>query len=298
MATQKKNTAAEEAARKALEAVQAKKSAEKAAAKPAEKKKVEHTITQVGQQSTNKEELLAITKKNAMPYRIGAVVCWVLAIVCEIMAILVFVRTVQFGFTQENPGWWICWGAFLLLDLVFVIVGSQLWKKGNHLDPASAKNKTRFWLHNNLGIFVAALCFIPFIIIALLDKNADKKAKTWAAVIAAVALALGVTTSIDYNPISQEEMLNNAATYEKVYWLDKGEVFHAFDECQYVHGKELNTGSGEEAVKAGKTRICKVCEKKIQDGLVPDDMNEKEWTDLLNSAAQAASGAASGAAAD
>ncbi len=284
MAT-KKNTAAEEAAKKALETVEKEKSAKKTA-------------------RASKEEILAATKKNARPYRILAFVFWFLALAAEVMAILVFAKKIDIPTittTAESSypvGWWITWIAFLVLDLIFLIIGSSCWKKGNHLDPASAKNKTRFWLHNNLGIFVAALCFIPFIIIALLDKNADKKAKTWAAVIAAVALALGVTTSIDYNPISQEEMLNNAATYEKVYWLDKGEVFHAFDECQYVHGKELNTGSGEEAVKAGKTRICKVCEKKIQDGLVPDDMNEKEWTDLLNSAAQAASGAASGAAAD
>ena len=284
MAT-KKNTAAEEAAKKALEAVEKEKAAKKAP-------------------RASKEEILAATKKNARPYRILAFVFWFLALAAEVMAILVFAKKIDIPTittTAESSypvGWWITWIAFLVLDLIFLIIGSSCWKKGNHLDPASAKNKTRFWLHNNLGIFVAALCFVPFIIIALLDKNADKKAKTWAAVIAAVALALGVTTSIDYNPISQEEMLNNAATYEKVYWLDKGEVFHAFDECQYVHGKELNTGSGEEAVKAGKTRICKVCEKKIQDGLVPDDMNEKEWTDLLNSAAQAASGAASGAAAD
>ena len=284
MAT-KKNTAAEEAAKKALETVEKEKAAKKTA-------------------RASKEEILAATKKNARPYRILAFVFWFLALAAEVMAILVFAKKIDIPTittTAESSypvGWWITWIAFLVLDLIFLIIGSSCWKKGNHLDPASAKNKTRFWLHNNLGIFVAALCFIPFIIIALLDKNADKKAKTWAAVIAAVALALGVTTSIDYNPISQEEMLNNAATYEKVYWLDKGEVFHAFDECQYVHGKELNTGSGEEAVKAGKTRICKVCEKKIQDGLVPDDMNEKEWTDLLNSAAQAASGAASGAAAD
>ena len=284
MAT-KKNTAAEEAAKKALETVEKEKAAKKTA-------------------RASKEEILAATKKNARPYRILAFVFWFLALAAEVMAIMVFAKKIDIPTittTAESSypvGWWITWIAFLVLDLIFLIIGSSCWKKGNHLDPASAKNKTRFWLHNNLGIFVAALCFIPFIIIALLDKNADKKAKTWAAVIAAVALALGVTTSIDYNPISQEEMLNNAATYEKVYWLDKGEVFHAFDECQYVHGKELNTGSGEEAVKAGKTRICKVCEKKIQDGLVPDDMNEKEWTDLLNSAAQAASGAASGAAAD
>jgi len=264
MATQKKNTAAEEAARKALEAVQAKKSAEKAAAKPAEKKKVEHTITQVGQQSTNKEELLAITKKNAMPYRIGAVVCWVLAIVCEIMAILVFVRTVQFGFTQENPGWWICWGAFLLLDLVFVIVGSQLWKKGNHLDPASAKNKTKFWLHNNLGVIVAILAFLPFIIIVLTDKKADKKFKTIAVAAAAAAPIIRGLTSYDWNPVSQEEMLEAVGT-DTVYWTASGTVYHCYEDCSHLnHSAELFSGTSTTGVEQGKTRLCKTCEARME----------------------------------
>lgn len=276
----KKNTAAEEAAKKALEAVEKQRAAKKTP-------------------KVSQEELLAATKKNARPYRILAFVFWLLALGCEVLAILFFAKKIDIPtitITEESlypTGWWIAWIAALVLDLIFLIIGSAFWKKGNHLDPASAKNKTKFWLHNNLGIFVAALCFIPFIILALTDKNADKKAKTWATVIAAVALALGITTSIDYNPISQEEMLNNAATYDSVYWLEKGEVFHAFDTCQYVKGKtDILHGTGEEAVKAGKTRLCKVCEKKIGNGETPDGMDTKEWESLLNSAAEAASNAA------
>ena len=52
MATNKNNDAAQDAAKKALAAVQAKKAAEK--------KKVEHTITHVGQESSSAEELLAL----------------------------------------------------------------------------------------------------------------------------------------------------------------------------------------------------------------------------------------------
>ena len=260
MATQKKNTAAEEAAKKALEAAQAKKTAEKAA----EKKKVEHKVTQVGQQSANKEELLAVTKKNAMPYRIGAIVLWVLAVACEIMAILVFVHKLQFKFTADNPGWWICWGAFLLLDLIFVIVDSQLWKKGNHLDPASAKNKTKFWLHNNLGVIVAILAFLPFIIIVLTDKKADKKFKTIAVAAAAAALIIGGLTSVDWNPISQEEMLEAAGT-DTVYWTESGTVFHCYEDCSHLnHSYELFSGTSTTAIEQGKTRLCKTCEARVE----------------------------------
>jgi hypothetical protein len=247
---QDKNTAAQEAARKALEAAQANKT----------KKKVEHTYTQVGQQSTSKEELLAATKKNALPYRIGAIILWILAIACEVLAILVFVHKIEFSFTVENPGYTITWIALLVLDLAFVIIGSQLWKKANHLDPASAKNKLRFWLHNNLGVIVAIIAFAPFIIIVLLDKNASKQSKIIAVVVAVVALAIGGLTSVDWNPISQEEMLENA-NIDTVYWTASGTVFHAYDDCSHLNNTlELMTGTAASAIENGKTRLCKTCE--------------------------------------
>ncbi len=252
MATQKKNTAAEEAAKKALEAVQQKKSAEK--------KKIEHTYTQVGQQSAGKEELLEVTKKNAMPYRIGAVILWILAIAFEVFAILIFTHKVDFSFTVENPGWMISWIACLVLDLICVIIGSQLWKKGNHLDPASAKNKTRFWIHNNLGVIVSVIAFLPFIIFVLTDKKASKQSKTIAAIAAAVALVLAGLTSVDWNPISQEEMLENAHI-DTVYWTASGTVYHAYNDCSHLNNTvELLTGTSASAIENGKTRLCKTCE--------------------------------------
>ncbi|MBR4769063.1 MAG: hypothetical protein IK088_08815 [Lachnospiraceae bacterium] len=252
-----KNTAAEEAAKKALEAVNAKKSAEKTA-----KKKVEHTITQVGQQSSNKEELLQVTRKNALPYRIFAVVFWVLALACEVFAVLFFTHKVEFSFTTENPGWMISWIAALVLDLVFLIIGSSLWKKANHMDPASKKNKVRFFLHNNLGVIVAAFAFIPFIILALLDKNADKKSKLIAVIVAAVALVTGGLVSVDWNPISQEEMLE-AAGVDTVYWTASGTVFHAYEDCPHLnHSAELFTGTSTTAIEQKKTRLCKTCENR------------------------------------
>ena len=247
---QDKNTAAQEAARKALEAAQANKT----------KKKVEHTYTQMGQQSASKEELLAATRKNALPYRIGAIILWILAIACEVLAILVFVHKIEFSFTVENPGYTITWIALLVLDLAFVIIGSQLWKKANHLDPASAKNKLRFWLHNNLGVIVAIIAFAPFIIIVLLDKNASKQSKIIAVVVAVVALAIGGLTSVDWNPISQEEMLENA-NIDTVYWTASGTVFHAYDDCPHLNNTlELMTGTAASAIENGKTRLCKTCE--------------------------------------
>lgn len=254
------NSAAQEAAKKAVAAANAKKSAGTTKAS-GEKKKVEHTYTQVSQQSGGKEDLLEITKGNALPYRIGAIVCWVIAIVFEVLAILFFVHKLEPAFTAETTGWYIAWIGALVLDLVFLIIGSQLWKKGNHLDPAPKKNKVRFWLQNNMGMIVAAIAFIPFVIIALTDKNADKQSKTVAAIVAAVALGVGLLTGHDWNPVSQEEVLEAAGLDTTVYWTAGGSVYHAYDDCSHLNNTaELLTGTPAAAIEAGKTRLCKTCE--------------------------------------
>ena len=238
------------------------------------KKKVQHNVTQVNQATGSKEELLQKTKKNAMPYRIAAVIFWLLALTCEVFAVLFFMGKLEWSFLMNEPGHTIAWIAALVLDLVFLIIGSSLWKKGNHLDPASAKNKGKFWLQNNLGVIVAAFCFIPFIILALLDKNADKKSKTIAAIAAVVALAIGGLVSYDWNPVSQEEMLENAGI-NTVYWTQNGTVFHLTEDCYHLdQSYELMSGTSTAAIEAGKTRLCKTCEKKAEEENIIDTDKE------------------------
>ncbi len=269
------NDAAKDAAKKALAAAAAK--------KETEKKKVTHTYTEVGGQSIGKEELLEATRKNALPYRIFAVILWVLAIAAEVFAILIFTHKIEFSFTVENPGWTISWIVCIVLDLIFVVAGSLLWKKGNHLDPASKKNKVRFWLHNNLGVIVSVIAFAPFIIIVLTDKNADKKSKTIAAVVAAAALVIAGLFSYDWNPLSQEEMLENA-DIETVYWTASGTVFHAYDDCSHLNNTvELFKGTSSTAIENGKTRLCKTCEaralREAEEGAVTVPSGNTETTE-------------------
>jgi hypothetical protein len=52
-----------------------------------------------------------------------------------------------------------------------------LWKKANHIDPASEKNKAKFWLWNNLGTILSVLAFLPIIILVFTNKDLDKKSK-------------------------------------------------------------------------------------------------------------------------
>ena len=93
----------------------------------------------------------AKTKKEAAPVgnatglRIGAVALWVVAIVLEVVAYLMLIGKINLTFMATLTQVIIA----LVLDLVCVIIGSTLWKKANHIKPASEKNKVLFWLWNN-----------------------------------------------------------------------------------------------------------------------------------------------------
>lgn len=137
---------------------------------------------------------------NAGGLRAGAIILWVVALVFEVLALMVLIGKVNLKFIPSL--YQII--AFLVLDLVCVIVGSQLWKKANHIKPASEKNKFTFWLWNNMGLIVCAVAFIPFVIITLANKNADKMTKAIATVVAVIALLIGGLASYDWNPVSEE----------------------------------------------------------------------------------------------
>ena len=212
---------------------------------------------------------------NAGGYRAGAVILWLAAIALEVVAVLVLFSKIEITFM--NPLYFII-GA-LVLDLVCVIIGSQLWKKANHIAPASEKNKVKFWLWNNMGLIVCAFAFVPFIIIALTNKEADKKTKTIAAVVAIVALLIGGVASVDWNPISAEEKeAAIAALNQDVYWTRFGGVYHTSTECSHLNNSdELFTGNVEQAIADGKTRLCKTCEKR--DNIVIEKGEEAEKTE-------------------
>ena len=86
-------------------------------------------------------------KKRATCRRIWAIVCWVIAIAFEVIGILKLTDVINW-FSGLDITWFliIC----IVLDLIFVIIGSLLWKKANHIDPISEENKTKFWIWNNL----------------------------------------------------------------------------------------------------------------------------------------------------
>lgn len=236
---------------------------EQVTAKPATgKKPVVHEAAPVG---------------NAGGLRIGAVVLWVVALIFEVLALLVVLGKINLHFLPT------LWQLILLLvlDLICVIIGSQLWKKANHIKPASEKNALKFWLWNNMGVIACVVCFMPIIILMLTNKDLDKKTKAIATVVAVIALLIGGVASYDFNPVSQEQQQAaiNALGEENVYWAPFGHVYHTHEDCGALNrSDELTVGTVEQAIAANRTRLCSFCAKRDAiTGVVTDDVDVSDY---------------------
>lgn len=213
---------------------------------------------------------------NATGLRIGAAALWVGAIAFEVLAILIYTVVINWTFMSSLAQLIIA----LVLDLACVIAGSLLWKKANRIDPASKKNKVKFWLWNNMGLIVTAFAFIPFVIIALSDKKADKKTKTIAIIVAIVAALIGGLCSYDWDPLSAEEKAAaEAAIQGNVYWSTFGRVYHTDPDCHSLNrSDELTQGTVEQAMEANRTRLCSNCAKRDGiDGVRTDDVDVSDY---------------------
>ena len=195
---------------------------------------------------------------NPKALRIGAICLWVAAIIFEVLAVLVLFGKIHLTFMP------VIWQliVFIVLDLACLIIGSQLWKKANHIDPASEANPTKFWLWNNLGVIVAVAAFFPLLILLLTNKDLDKRTKAICTVLAAIALMVSGLTGYDFNPISEEQLdaAVEALGDEQVYWAPFGKVYHTHEDCSSLNQSEtLTVGTVEQAVAAGRTRLCYFC---------------------------------------
>lgn len=246
--------------------------------------KKEHNLVSAGTQKpgtpkpNSHKKVAAKPVGNATGLRIGAIALWAVAIALEVLALLVVLGKLDLGFMPAL--WQII--AFLVLDLVCVIIGSQLWKKANHIKPASEKNKVGFWIWNNMGVIVCTIAFIPIIIIMLTNKDLDKKTKVVATIVAIVACLIGGAASIDYNPVSQEQQQAAIENIEgDVFWAPFGKVYHTHEDCGSLNQTEtLTYGSVEEAIAAGRTRLCSFCAKKDDiTGVVTDNVDTGDDTD-------------------
>ena len=214
------------------------------------------------------------SKERAKTKRILAIVLWILAIVCEIIGILRL--TDKITWLDKVP---FVIGA-IVLDLALFIPGSLLWKKANHIDPISEKNKVGFWCWNNLGTILSVLAFLPIIIFVLMNKDLDKKDKTIVTAVAAVALLIAGISSYDFNPVSSEDLeraqkeVIAEVGVDKVYWAKTGKKYHVDPDCPaFSQSEEIYEGTVADAYERNLTEPCRRCIHALEDD---DDHNNED----------------------
>jgi len=225
----------------------------------------------------------AESKSKAVRFRIIAAVLWVLAIGTEAFAIFWLLRQSPFE----------TWHLILLIGLLVVIgvlasVGSVLWKKANRLDPASKKDKFRFFVQNQLGAIVTIVAFLPLIIMIFLNKDMDGKQKGIAGSIAIViGLVAVLAFGVDWNAPSQEgyDQDRNAVVFltgaDEVTWTKSGSVYHLCQDASDVNRKsadgQIFVGSTQDAVAAGKSRLTKKLAQEVREcGIDPQLLEDWE----------------------
>lgn len=202
-------------------------------------------------------------KKRANCKRICAVVCWIIAIAFEVIGILRLTDVINwFSGLELSTFLIIC----ILLDLIFVIIGSLLWKKANHIDPISEKNKTKFWLWNNLWTILSVIAFLPLIILVFTDKDLDKKSKKLVGGIAIVALVVAGFASYDYNPVSSEQLeraekeVLQVSPSGTVYWAKYSKKYHVDKDCPaFSNSETVYEGTVRDAYGKWLTDPCRRC---------------------------------------
>lgn len=196
-------------------------------------------------------------KKQATQYRIIAGVLWALAIVCELVAI--------FWVLQQSEINLILLIVLILVTGGLAIGGSLLWKKANRLDPASEKDKVRYWVQNQLGAIITIIAFLPLIVLILANKDLSGKEKGIAAGIAGVVLVIAALIGYDFDPPSSEQydeqtqLIVHYTGEDLVFWTRSGSVYHLCAEASAVNREsadnQIYSGTVAQAQAEGKSRL-------------------------------------------
>ncbi|MDO4492635.1 MAG: hypothetical protein Q4C53_01975 [Clostridia bacterium] len=226
--------------------------------------------------------------------RIGAFALWFAGIACEVFAIMVITGKICLagkvtdGSIHDKRVMFII--AALVVDFIVVLIANQLWKRSNLIDPASEKNKVKFFLHNNLGVLMSLIAFVPIIIFLLKDKKTlNEQTKKFVAIgLIGFALICAVT-GIDFNPISAEQKAQQLAEAEaaglgEVYWTTFGHKYHYDQDCQHIRNSgTLYAGTVEEAIQANRTEVCKTCSARLEAGEIGSQAALPEATETTGS---------------
>ncbi|MFT3900423.1 MAG: hypothetical protein QM728_09290 [Gordonia sp. (in: high G+C Gram-positive bacteria)] len=201
-------------------------------------------------------------KSKATWFRVAAILLWIAAIAVEIYLIFKIIVPGELGnkFTL----------AIILLVVMAAgaLVGNLLWKKANHLDPASEKNKFRFFVQNQLGAIITILAFLPLIVLIFMDKNIDGKQK---GILGGLAVILGAAVAVsgmDFNAISSEQIARERNVVQaltgqdNVWYSKKGSKFHVCEKAALITGRvqqaNLTHGTVEQAHADGVSELTKL----------------------------------------
>ncbi|MBO6518359.1 MAG: hypothetical protein JJ975_17625 [Bacteroidia bacterium] len=204
-------------------------------------------------------------KGKAKQLRLFAFIGWIVAIGGQIYAILNLIN-------DETLTWLI---VAIVVILALAITGNLLWKKANRLDPASEKDKFKFFVQSQLGAIMSILAFLPMVILILTNKEISGKTKGVAGAIAVIAMLVAGATGIDFNPPSVEkytEEINKQTSEVKqlnfdqdnVFWTKAGNKYHVFDDCQHIKDRDVkHNGTVKESwEQKGISELCKTCKKR------------------------------------
>jgi hypothetical protein len=204
------------------------------------------------------------SKAKARNFRIIAAFAWIVAIAFKIIAI------VQLRNAPVNTTILI---VLIVAALIFAVTGSMLWKKANRFDPASEKDKVRFFVQNQLGAIISIIAFLPLVILIFTNKDLSGKQKGLVGTIAVVALLIAGVAGVDFNPPSQEQYLEQTQQVEAlmdgvnhVYWTKSGKVYHLFQDCSYINTDRTDEIFEGTVAKARElkniTNLCSRCEQR------------------------------------
>lgn len=207
----------------------------------------------------------AESSSSAMKFRIFAALCWAAAISFEIGAILLL----------RKPPISMTWLIVLIVaDMIFAVIGSLLWKKANRFSPASEREPVRFFIQNQLGVFIAIICFLPLIVLIFLNKDMSGKQKGILGTVAIAALLIAGISGVDFNPPSQEQYAAQTARVESlmgtnnVFWTKSGERYHLYSDCFRINSKrtdEIFNGTLAQARELKNiTELCSTCESRAE----------------------------------
>jgi Na+/melibiose symporter-like transporter len=198
--------------------------------------------------------------------RLIALALWFVAIALEVVAIVWLLRPPfdELVANQGFPQWrWLTLLGFIAVVGILAVIGSQLWKKANHLDPASRKEPVKFFIQNQLGAIIALVAFLPLIAMIFLNKDMDSKQKGIAGAAAVIVAIAATALGIDFKPLSQEQMavesqvVTQLVGTDYVWWSAGGKVVHLCENVPDLRNvtTQISSGPVADAFAAGKEGI-------------------------------------------